>query len=50
MKKKTCLTYLLEETCGPMDGDMLTSLIDIYCDEEVEKGCEELIMVFDNCK
>ena len=42
--------FLLEESAGNQDSDMLCSLLDLYITEKKEKRHRKLVLVLDNCR
>jgi len=52
MKKHFGTTYLMEESCGNEDANMMASLLDIYLEDVLAKDpiLNHLKLVLDNCK
>jgi len=46
----TSLTFLLEESAGTQDGDLIASTLWLYCHHFIARDKKELILVMDNCR
>jgi len=50
MINDTSLTFLLEESAGTQDGDLIASTLWLYCNQFIDRHIKELIIVMDNCR